>query len=498
MRKFQIISKLGITAFFTVLLFHNCTGSAPVIFGDSASKVEVNLESNQSGGEPFLGKPREGDYTRTLPDYQCGSSANVQGQLSVSSVINISKDNCRDVNFDFNLADKLLEYSEYNKDFLGVGTAMYEIVDSSRQELPATELWCRQQNGPDGFDIVVKVSADLTAAQAKFYIGKLGSNLNVAPFSVQRAQNGNAINYSSKSLQLNLTIPPDSSQFGSATALTKVDGIDYNLNMNCRVANRAPIEEMGTGLTQMFVLNTFTTDSQEALCAHPGVLACENWESRPASSIGSTPTFGGHYKLNFYALGPNNNAAVNDLPNSAVDGTKFIQFQYNQDTIGPTSADFDFALSSEVFARFYMKFSSNFVLSPVQTSFVSTNGFFIYLDPNGLPKMNNTTNATTVASTAGPLQNRDQWHCIELHGRVGTTDGEMELWIDDIKHISMKNTATPTYFNFLKHWTRWSCIGGDDDSTGRCVDPNNPANRHPDQSIYFDNYIVAKQRIGCF
>lgn len=502
-----------------VLIFiQNCSVSERVSFSLDANKVSLasTVESQAGNGEGFLGKPI-GDYERTFPNYSCITSTSSdytsighQGFLKANTDAVITSDNCELKNYIFQFTDSVIEFSGYNLDYLGVGTATYERVGShANGELPAVEAWCQFKSDVKGLDIVIKSSHTLSNSQAKIYTGTRSNSAStwlprfVLPFGVTRLETSTSLIFKSESLSLEIIKSSSSNLLSSGMAVVSIDGQRINQQLNCRVANLAPIEDMGTALTQLSAVNVFTTDNQEGICSHPAAIFCDNFEGRNAilNPLNLVP----NYKNGGWALSSPNNASVIDIGNS-FDGTNAMEYIWGANQTGAGTAGFSVPNLRDVYVRYYIKFSQNFVLSSVSTSimqvFGSSNGIIMYLDPLGVPRLSLSDSSGVVAdiSANSPLVNRDQWNCLEAHFTISSAPAKstIELWVNSQKIISRTDLDMSGTFNDIGHWTNWACSGSNSINPSFCDDSSNPSNQHPIQSAAFDNYIVSSQRIGCY
>lgn len=484
----------------------NCSDSRQVNFSTTPVKENLASQAAAGGGDGFDGKPLPGDYVRTFPNYQCDKSeVGTQGLMKASHEATVISDNCHTTNYSFLYESQILEFNAYNLDYVGVGAATYERVGSAvKEELPIVDVWCQFSTESSGIDFVVKSTNDLTRSQAKIYLGQRPDLSGpwyrrfVSPLSVNRRENANTVSFEATGVSIEVQKSSRSDVLATGVASATIDGTTYSTShLNCRVTSARPIEDMGTQVTQQSTLNFFTTDSQEQVCDQPGVLACENLEAKPVTT--SPGTFPPNYKSNYLAFSQPNNAIVGSGNN--LDGQKSLEWRFGPNMVGAGGGDFDFAFTSEAYVRFYMKFSSNFVFSNLETKLLAVSGSSwsvgFVLDPQKRPflRIGTSTQTLPLLNSSFPLAVPDQWMCVEMRASAGLA----ELWVDGNKVISQSNLAFSDQFNRLNQWLRWECSSGNQDpSTGHCQNTSDPLNTHPQQSIYFDNFVVGRQRIGCY
>jgi hypothetical protein len=146
-------------------------------------------------------------------------------------------------------------------------------------------------------------------------------------------------------------------------------------------------------------------------------------------------------------------------------------------------------------------------LFPITTSGDGTygNGFagllpadIATIDPVAGTRLGYPANMNGVFHIAG-----DTWYCFEVRFTLPTTNnpfggvgnGYVQGWVNDVQHWEYPNTqllATggARVENILIS-AYYNCVPDNDCLNG------NPANAHPDQYRWHDNFIVSSQRIGC-
>lgn len=471
-----------------VVGYFNCTGASPTFTSDLATVVSnIRSEENTTGGA-YLGKPIEGEYVRTFPGYSCANQPSEQGFLNVTTNAHIFKDSCQDTNINFAFTDAVLDFSAHNRDFLGVGTAIYELSATRTSNLlPITEVWCKFKGSNTSFDIVAKVNSSLSEAQAKIYLSLNGANRATTPFQVMRSQSGNTLTFTSQSISLRVQKSGASDQFSSGHATMMVDNITFDQDVSCRIADIAPAQEMGIGLSNFYALNSLITDSQEAMCAHAGVLSCDNMEDRVSGADLNRAKFanqGWGMTPGSYTISP-----------MAFDGSRSLEMPIATNGAGSGNLGFSFSATPELYVRFYVKWSANFLFSPNATGLMtlrptSSTQILFTFDSSRFLAFND---GLYFRSNFQP--NVNQWYCMEAHLKSSSTnganDGVIELWANDAKVIDARNRNINGVLQDWGYFGTWYC--GDTNSDGVC-----DSETHPAQSVFLDNIVAASQRIGCF
>lgn len=193
-----------------------------------------------------------------------------------------------------------------------------------------------------------------------------------------------------------------------------------------------------------------------------------------------------------------------------------LKFSFGRTPVSPrryTDKNFE-----DVYWRFYMKTGENWVGQPLKVSraivFSSSNwaqaaighlwqaesGLGLGLDPvSGVSgssvvttRWNDFPNFKWLGKADGTEQvyassNRGRWFCVEVHMKLNTpgqSDGVFEYWLDnklDARKTNLNWRGSYTVYGInaitLEGWTNGGAA--------------------QDQSRYFDNFVVSKNRIGC-
>lgn len=219
---------LAILLLLVVLTYQGCSGGLQ----NSVNFQSISKSMGMSGGgngEGYDGKPDPGDYYRVIPEYECGSQKEndfLAGQITVKDgkfqgeIINHNE--CKKVSSI--LPDAQIEFSPYNKDFIGYREGLYVRAKSLKDLLQNPwkyEAWCRWEKSPtEGLDVMVEVNSEDQTSRASVVTGtQEGSGLrryNYGPVNVER------------------TILP-----GVRTARYQGGGVDLNIDLSSR--QRSPV-----------------------------------------------------------------------------------------------------------------------------------------------------------------------------------------------------------------------------------------------------------------
>lgn len=495
-----------------LLFFHNCGKGPEIGFTGSEKKVSHSSTQATDTGEGFFGKPAEGDYVRTFPNYKCQSKDHgVQGMLVVDNdSVDIKDDSCEEKDITFTFSDRILSFSSYNRDYLGVGTAIYEYLENPKlhSEPPVTEVFCQWSDNQYAADVVVKVDNTLTISKAKIYLGDRqldGSwRSRVVPlFSVSRNDANNILTYQTSGFNLQINKPAAPSLFGTAVLSAIIDEQAFTYSLSCRVANQASIEEMNTTLSDLVNINTFTTDQQEALCANPAANFCENFENRTPGAVGSSQA--AKYMAPFGVQFTTTSMLFGGL--QTTDGVRGLEVQWPAGSRhGSGLMGFQAARQvQQYYQRVYVKFSPNYKFSAVADLMFMDFDFSAISFQGPTNSIITKVNGVDRTHSLGQPLGCDQWHCLEWGVKIPNTltenTGSYEVWFNNRKIVDMQNinfsSASRNYANNFQYWFEWHCVGASING-GDCVDAANPDNQHPAQSVFIDNIAVADQRVGCF
>ena len=263
-------------------------------------------------------------------------------------------------------------------------------------------------------------------------------------------------------------------------------------------------------------------DGQEAICASPAVIACENFEDR---AVGNGGMDRAKYKhkgwaiSNYGATGPQ----VTSDPTGVFDGSRALQLTYTAgNNVGAGFLDFGWTPSSQtIYYRWYTKYSNNFQWSYIASKhieLVSSNGlpsyfqfwngggggtgskeavFYNYFTEQGnawIPSPNMNGPVTVIAG---------QWYCFEARYTINTTptsmDGYLQGWVNGMQHweypnVNLNNQSGaqgPISGTMVSGY--WNCYSGGTGSEA-C---SSPEDVHPLMYRWHDNFVVSTQRIGC-
>jgi hypothetical protein len=256
------------------------------------------------------------------------------------------------------------------------------------------------------------------------------------------------------------------------------------------------------------------TGQEEAICRNdPNVFFCENFEDRPLGIL--APGVPG-YKNNGYGVSGNPTVQTDEK----FDGARAIRLEVLANRVsGNPPVRFDTSITPQrtVYWRWYVKYSSNYIWSPVATKHnemftngQADNGIFNFTSNNGISRPVITYALKAGCATAAdcyftPNMNGgfaqfavNRWYCVEsrvtMNSTGAATDGYVQGWIDGVQYYEYPNVnlnsqySNPmtTGFFFVSYW---NCDAVEDCSA--------PQYQHPTMYRYMDNVIGSTQRIGC-
>ena len=258
------------------------------------------------------------------------------------------------------------------------------------------------------------------------------------------------------------------------------------------------------------VLAAAAPDQQEAICADPAVIFCENFEDRSTADYMdmSRPK----YKNNGWALSnaSSGNQTEKVVNTQAVDGSKGFQFQYNPGSNGAGFLDTSVAGGSDVYIRWYSKWSTNYVWSGVSTkhfeyalSAGNPGNIHLWSSNWGSNELHHNTNNATfqrvVDQNVSPLftVQPNTWACLEVHIKMnsglGSSNGVIEGWVDGVKRMN---------YPAIEVWNAAAVVNGLMMSGyWNCAQPPSDCSTAGDYKStmyrWHDNIVMSTQRVGC-
>jgi hypothetical protein len=295
----------------------------------------------------------------------------------------------------------------------------------------------------------------------------------------------------------------------------------FRSSMSIVVTAFIVVTALAVGLWTASVLAA-APDGQEDICTSPAVFFCDNFEAR---ALGTGDLSRTTYKNNGWSQSSLSSPLV--INTEHFDGSNALDMVTPQNSAsgGYMSASFpNNASFSTVYWRWYSKYSSNYVWSPVATKHnetftccfngqfgglggaVQDNGWFNFTSNTGArtPVMtyifanNNTNPYFTQNQNVLSQLNVNQWYCFEVRVTQNTcptcTDGYVQGWIDGVQRIEFPNVNVTPISNPVTNGffvaSYWNC-----DANENCT--SNPQYNHPTIHRYMDNLVGSTQRIGC-
>jgi len=264
-------------------------------------------------------------------------------------------------------------------------------------------------------------------------------------------------------------------------------------------------------------------DGQEDICTDPAVFFCDNFEARALGTGDlSRPT----YKNNGWSQsnpGPGGSPLVINTEHFSGSNALDMVTPQNRASGGYMDASFpNNARFRTIYWRWYSKYSSNYVWSPIATKHnetftccfngevgglggsVQDNGWFMFTNNTGT----RTPVMTYIFSRSVPYftqnmngmgqLNVNQWYCFEVRVTQNTcptcNDGYVQGWIDGVQRIEYPNVNVTPISNPVTNGffvaSYWNCDANED-----CT--SDPKYNHPTIHRYMDNLVGSTQRIGC-
>ncbi len=231
--------------FLTLLAFQNCTGIGQRF---NFTSIEDNLiRSNIGGtGDGFDGKPGEGDWSRTYPNYECPQGAkSIQAAIRIEATTgNFLNDNCTSNGRRISITDPGIDFKFYNPDFFVFSGAIFE-ADFSDKPFHINEALCRIRADNLGIDALVQ-SDSAGISRARILTGDYTNRtVTTANFDrIQRSQNASSTTFQSSDTNFSLVIngtPTDYKNLSGRLISKNSDGVAKEYTVNCQKMSLAAV-----------------------------------------------------------------------------------------------------------------------------------------------------------------------------------------------------------------------------------------------------------------
>ncbi|OQW46941.1 MAG: hypothetical protein A4S09_03270 [Proteobacteria bacterium SG_bin7] len=235
-----------------VLISHyqNCNPSGNSIRFDSTGLPPVN-RVNGGSGDGLDGKPRNGDWIRTFPDYHCPTSTSeIQATIKIDNIgATVLTDNCTNPNFSFSPSDPALSFEFYNPDFLVFSGGIFEIKETLTERPHINESLCRFKDSSRGIDVVIQsglmpqLSAKIVAG---FYASRDTASINYS--SVKKTVFPSTTEFESADGSFVLTINGTPQEYKNLTGrlTTHIDGTMKDFTVVCQKMSQEPVIAVDT------------------------------------------------------------------------------------------------------------------------------------------------------------------------------------------------------------------------------------------------------------
>jgi hypothetical protein len=212
------------------LAFQNCSPTRGKTTGEPSTTTQMN-----GNGGTYDGKPAEGKYVRQHSE-GCSESGTIGVLQVTSSLSKVTADICTSMDYSIGFSDTRLNYSQYNRDYIGFNSAIFEAEAVFTATPEPVELWCRHVQPDSGVDLVVKSNG-----QGNLYRGdQLGTpKANVfprTPLTVQLTKTSSSISVTSSTV--NGSVDLSSKNNGTFAGQLTISGA--NLSVDCRVLSSEP------------------------------------------------------------------------------------------------------------------------------------------------------------------------------------------------------------------------------------------------------------------
>jgi Polysaccharide lyase len=226
------------------------------------------------------------------------------------------------------------------------------------------------------------------------------------------------------------------------------------------------------------------------------VIVCDNFEGR---ALGSADLRRAIYKNTGWAASDGGSMVVSNT--EKFDGSRSLEFRFpggswgnGQDGAGAGYMEVSIGNQTELYLRHYVKWSTNWVFSPIATkhmAILSSGGarapwaWHSTWGESNLHHIYEPTQTSYDQNVGSPINVRPgQWYCLEMRLKMNSAgSGIVETWVDNVLKASYSNATLNT------QGTSWRAVM----LSGYWNAPGS----HPAMSRWFDNIVVSRERIGC-
>ncbi|UCF68300.1 MAG: hypothetical protein JSV80_03095 [Acidobacteriota bacterium] len=240
--------------------------------------------------------------------------------------------------------------------------------------------------------------------------------------------------------------------------------------------------------------------SSESVCTRSDVLFCEDWEDGNR--------IGWDFDSEWTCGAPDHETCIVDVGGHASRNALRLTILENQESTAYPGVPLTYDGSATLYVRWYAKFSPDYVFMPNYSDgqkhlyFLGSGGtinrFFIQApswSERDRAQITNSLgsheNVRFYNGTAEQFIFADRWYCIEAmvqpNSAAGVADGRIAVWLDDEPYMDHSNLTTRNCSTCDWDVVPWvtTHYGG------------NPGPDHPQQYVYYDNFVVSTSRIGC-
>ncbi|MEK7356491.1 MAG: LamG-like jellyroll fold domain-containing protein, partial [Bdellovibrionota bacterium] len=240
-----IVFVLGLSLL--VIAFQNCTANNAHEFS-SPSTNSTSLSMTGNGGT-YDGKPEVGTYVRRS-DSTCSAQTDLIGFIDVAAFFStVTSDLCVPMSYDIAFGDSRFEFSFYNRDFVGMNSAIFE---KAKNETPLArgkrvDLWCRYNDPQFGLDVVVKTDPVSGASESIVYVGENLSSpqpssrkSNTLPSTTASGAGRFTSTSSDGTVKVDIDVSTAIAFKHPGRVEVELDGKQLDLAVDCRVADTKP------------------------------------------------------------------------------------------------------------------------------------------------------------------------------------------------------------------------------------------------------------------
>jgi parallel beta-helix repeat protein len=258
-----------ISLLFLIFAFENCDISGPNLDFSPVNDPNSVLRSQGGVGDGFEGKPREGDWIRTFPNYDCPNTADsIQAAIAMYPTTGkIISDNCKTTNIEISKVDPSIDFAFYNPDYFTFAGSIFEITNQNVAP-HVNESLCRFRNAERGVDAVI--TSDSSGIHAKVLTGTYTDRQSNSLIynSITKTQSASSLTFNNADGSIRLVIQGTPQEYKNlqGTLLTNIAGSPRQYSVTCQKMSEEPVlASVPTSFATYYIDRATGTDANDGL-----------------------------------------------------------------------------------------------------------------------------------------------------------------------------------------------------------------------------------------